>query len=358
MSTSPHLHHRHDAPQFALHLDIPLHDDCVGQKRGTVGTETKVGVSILQLRGHQHRDAHTCQRGDQARERFTEVGAERRCHGKFEARQGIDDHPCGFQAVDLIEQQTHDLVDGQIRGLGIDQTHAIAVDQIRKRPVVKRIGPALERGNHACFSAPCAFCQERRGQDALTGAGGARHEQRVAPWQAAAEHLVQTGHTHAEAGLQSGGTGVIVTGHDGARRREDLNAGRCDAERMQSGQRGLSAHFGYFHFANHGVALHVLAQPDQPVGHGEDWIGVRVRKVFADQKRGGLPTGHEHAQLLHELLEGLVGCAFDRTRQHHRAERIHEHKGRVVRLNFRDDALQDRIEVARERVLRQVDEAD
>ena len=57
MRTSPHFYYGHDAPQFALYLDVPLHDDRIRQKRGAVGAEAKVGVTILQLRGH--RFAHT-----------------------------------------------------------------------------------------------------------------------------------------------------------------------------------------------------------------------------------------------------------------------------------------------------------
>ena len=85
-----------------------------------------------------------------------------------------------------------------------------------------------------------------------------------------------------------------------------LDAGRADAVGVQPGQRGLAAHLQDLHLAHHRIAQHALAQPDQAVGHREHRVGVVLVEVFTEQKGGGLPGGHQHAQLLHELLQSVV----------------------------------------------------
>ena len=130
---------------------------------------------------------------------------------------------------------------------------------------------------------------------------------------------------------------------------------------MQARQGRLAAHLHDFELAHHRVALHALAQPDQAVGHGEDRVRVVLVGVFADQEGGGLPAGHVHAQLLHELLQCVVWIdvriARALVRQHDRTERIDKHQGRVEVLHLGQDARQHHVQVTGQRFFGQVDKA-
>ena len=124
------------------------------------------------------------------------------------------------------------------------------------------------------------------------------------------------------------------------------------------GSVGLPAHLHDLHLAHHGVALHALAQPDQPVGHREHRVGVGLGEVLADQEGRGLPARHQHAELLHELLQVVVRVALGLAREHHGTEGVDEDERRTVRFDLGDDAAQHLVEVARQGVVRQVDEAN
>jgi hypothetical protein len=86
-------------------------------------------------------------------------------------------------------------------------------------------------------------------------------------------------------------------------------------------------------------------------------VGVGLGEVFADQEGGGLPAGHQHAELLHELLQLVVRVSVFLTGQHDRAERVDEHQARAPGRHFLDDAPERLVEVAGHRVFGQVDEA-
>mgnify|MGYP006175928043 CR=1 FL=1 len=85
MSTRSHFDDGHDAPDFALQFDIPLHDDRVRQKGSAVGTEAQIRIAVFQLRGHQHADPGAGEGGDHARQRLAKVFAEGRGQRKLEA---------------------------------------------------------------------------------------------------------------------------------------------------------------------------------------------------------------------------------------------------------------------------------
>ena len=167
----------------------------------------------------------------------------------------------------------------------------------------------LEGRDDAGFAAARAFDQEGRSQDALARARGAGHQQRVAARQAAAHHLVQARHAHLQSGAGAAPRIAAACGIGHPRRREHLQTGGADAKRVQARQRRLPAHLHDLHLAHDRVALHALAQPDQAVGHGEHRIGIVLGEVLADQESRGLPARHQHAELLHELLQADEGLA-------------------------------------------------
>ena len=132
-----------------------------------------------------------------------------------------------------------------------------------------------------------------------------------------------------------------------------------DAEGVQPRHLRLAAHLHHLHLAHGGVAVQRLPQPQDAVGHREDGRGLGLGlQVLAHQEGGGLPAGHLHAQLLHEVLELRGALLFPPRRAHHRAERVDEDvAGRVLRHLF-GDARHQALEVALQQVRRQVDVAD
>jgi hypothetical protein len=77
---------------------------------------------------------------------------------------------------------------------------------------------------------------------------------------------------------------------------------RADAKGVQSRHGALPAHLHDLHLADHGVALHTLAQPEQPVGDGENRVLIVLGEVSPDQEGRGLPARHQYAEILDELL--------------------------------------------------------
>jgi hypothetical protein len=65
MGAGLNLDHRHDAQQAALHFDVALDNDCIGEKRRAVRAETQVGAAVFQFRGQQHTDTDARQCGDE-----------------------------------------------------------------------------------------------------------------------------------------------------------------------------------------------------------------------------------------------------------------------------------------------------
>ena len=137
-----------------------------------------------------------------------------------------------------------------------------------------------------------------------------------------------------------------------------MQAGLGDAEGVQPGDGILAAHLHDLHLAHDGVSLGALVEPEQPVGDGEYRVVANLAlDIFADQERGGLPTGQVQRQALDKSLEFHFAAAGLRS-PHHGAERVHHDDARVVGLDLLDDLLQNGAEVLFQNDLAEVDEAD
>src|SRR3954471_894327 len=99
-----------DSLQLAVHFDVSLHDDRVGQEGRAIGTESQIFEAVFKLRGHEYGCTGGGQRRYHARERLTKVLTECGCQRELESRQRIDDDAAGLQAIDLGDKQSRDLV--------------------------------------------------------------------------------------------------------------------------------------------------------------------------------------------------------------------------------------------------------
>ena len=220
------------------------------------------------------------QRGDHARQRLAEVLAEGRRQRQLEARQRVDDHAAGAQAADLAacSSSTISSIDRSGARVSTRPTWPLSI-RSASAAVARPVRALLEGGDDAGLAAARALGQEGGGQDALARPRGAGDQQRVAARQAAAQHLVEARHAHRAGARRSGAAtarGAAAGTH--ARRREHLDAGAARCGRCAGpGSVGLAAHLHDLHLAHHRVALHALAQPDQPVGDGEHRVGRRSR---------------------------------------------------------------------------------
>ena len=197
------------------------------------------------------------------------------------------------------------------------------------------------------------------GQDALARPRRAGHEQRVAARQAAAEHLVQPRHAHQQRARRARppSAPALRRGHCLAGAKTGCRRGSM-RKVCSPGSVGLAAHLHDLHLAHHGVALHALAQPDQAVGHREHRVGVGLVEVLADQEGRGLPARHQHAQLLHELLQagraGCRRCSLANTTERNESTKTSAGLCAVTSSTMRS---QHPVEVAGHGVVGQVDEA-
>ena len=169
MVTRADLDHGHHPQQPAVDLDVALHDDRVREKRRTVGAEAQVGVAVLQLGGHQHRDAGAGQRRHKPEQRLAEVGSEGRRQGELETAERIEHDAARLEPPRLGQDQQRDLVDRQVRLPAVDQTHLVACNQVDEHGIARPVGMLLEGSHHTGFAATSAFRQEGGGEDALAG---------------------------------------------------------------------------------------------------------------------------------------------------------------------------------------------
>src|SRR3954463_9346361 len=109
-----------DSLQLAVHFDVPLHDDRVGQEGCAVGTEAQIFEAVFKLRGHEYGCARGGQRRYHARERLAKVLTKSGCQRELESRQRIDDDAAGLEALDLGDKQSRDLVNRHVERAGID----------------------------------------------------------------------------------------------------------------------------------------------------------------------------------------------------------------------------------------------
>jgi len=134
-----------------------------------------------------------------------------------------------------------------------------------------------------------------------------------------------------------------------------LYPGIGDAERVQPWHGVLSAQFDDLQLTHNGIAFRSLAQPEQTIGDGKDWIVAQlVLRIFTNQESGSLPTGKKKCQALNEGLQIHVAVRF----ANHGAEGVHNYNGGVGFFNFFGDLLQDRAQVLFQDNLAQVDEAN
>src|SRR6266852_253106 len=131
-----------------------------------------------------------------------------------------------------------------------------------------------------------------------------------------------------------------------------------DAEGMHAGHGLLAAQLHDLHLAHDRVLLDALVEPEQSVGHREHRVVAQLAfDVFADQERGGLPTGQVQRQALDEPLQFHFGRGGQGL-AHHGAERIHHDDLGVGGFDLFDDRIQNGAEVFFQNEVAEVDEAD
>ena len=93
--------------------------------------------------------------------------------------------------------------------------------------------------------------------------------------------------------------------------REELEPVLGDAEGVQPRHRRLAAALDDLNLADDGVAVDVLGEPEDAVGHGEDRVVIEGDGILADQEGRRLPTGQADGEPLHETLQGRVRSSAD-----------------------------------------------
>ena len=97
------------------------------------------------------------------------------------------------------------LINRQIQGTRVDHPDLSSLDQRMQFLIAQQLAGALLKGrNHTGLTPARTFSEKFCRQYGFSGAGRPHHEQRIANWHAATQHVIQAGYSHRNTFLVSG----------------------------------------------------------------------------------------------------------------------------------------------------------